>query len=319
LLEYKAGLESMVVPNGHRLAMSLASRNLSPTCALSETWHGIHQLHFIKNITNDLSESKLKSLSDDLLSIGKNLFSSANFKIALIGEENTLPAASSLAVSMQDNLTNGKSNGFAAPEIEFDAEIIREGWSTSSAVSFVAQTFKTVRMEHEDAPAISVISKILRSMYLHREIREKGGAYGGFALYNSEDGTFNFCSYRDPHIVSTLRVYEDAANFINSGNYTDEDVKEAILQVCSGIDKPDTPGIAAKKAFYRKIVSLSDEDRIRFKKRLLTLTRSKVGEAAEKYFNQSSMQQSVAVISGEEKLKEANDKLAAHPLNLYKI
>lgn len=319
LLEYRASLESMVVPNGHMLAISLASRNLSPTCTLSETWHGIHQLHFIKNITNDLSERKLKSLSDDLLSTGKNLFSSANFKIALIGEENTLPAASSLSESMQNNLTNGKSNGFAAPEIEFDAEIIREGWSTSSAVSFVAQTFKTVRMEHEDAPALSVISKILRSMYLHREIREKGGAYGGFALYNFEDGTFNFCSYRDPHIVSTLRVYEDAANFINSGNYTDEDIKEAILQVCSEIDKPDTPGTAAKKAFYRKIVSLSDEDRIRFKKRLLTLTRSNVGETAEKYFNRSSPQQSVAVISGEEKLKEANDKLSTHQLKLHKI
>ncbi len=319
LLQYRAGLESMVVQNGHSLAMSLASRNLSPTCALSETWHGIHQLHFIKNITNDLSEHKLKSLSDDLLSTGKNLFSIANFKIALIGEENTLPAASSLSASIQDNLTNGKSNGFAAPKIESDTEIIREGWSTSSAVSFVAQTFKTVRMEHEDAPALSVISKILRSMYLHREIREKGGAYGGFALYNSEDGIFNFCSYRDPHIVSTLRIYEDAANFINSGNYTDEDVKEAILQVCSGIDKPDTPGTAAKKAFYRKIVSLSDEDRIRFKKRLLTLTRGNVGETAEKYFNQSSLQQFVAVISGEEKLKHTNEKLSAHPLKLHKI
>ena len=319
LLEYRAGLESMVVQNGHGLAMSLASRNLSPTCALSETWHGIHQLDFIKNITGDPSEHRLKSLSDDLLSIGKNLFSSANFKMALIGEDNTLPAASSLAASIQNNLANGLSNGFAAPKIESDAEIIREGWSTSSAVSFVAQTFKTVRMEHEDAPALSVISKILRSMYLHREIREKGGAYGGFALYNSEDGIFNFCSYRDPHIVSTLRVYEDAAKFINSGTCTDEDVKEAILQVCSGIDKPDPPGPAAKKAFYRKIVSLSDEDRVRFKKRLLTLTRSKVGEAAKKYFNQSGMQQSVAVISGEEKLKEANDKLAAHPLKLHKI
>jgi len=310
----------MVVQNGHGLAMSLASRNLSPTCALSETWHGIHQLHFIKNITSDLSEHRLKSLSDDLVSTGKNLFSSANFKMALIGEDNILPAASSLAESIQKNMANGQSNGFAAPEIESGAEIIREGWSTSSAVSFVAQTFKTVRMEHEDAPALSVISKILRSMYLHREIREKGGAYGGFALYNSEDGIFNFCSYRDPHIVSTLRVYEDAANFINSGTCTDEDVKEAILQVCSGIDKPDPPGPAAKKAFYRKIISLSDEDRIRFKKRLLTLTRNKVGEVAEKYFNQSSMQQSVAVISGEEKLKEANEKLARDSqLRLHRI
>ena len=83
-------------------------------------------------------------------------------------------------------------------------------------MSFVAQAFETVRMAHEDAPALSIISKILRSNYLHREIREKGGAYGGFALYNPEDGLFCFASYRDPHIVSTMRVYEKAADFIRS-------------------------------------------------------------------------------------------------------
>ena len=59
--------------------------------------------------------------------------------------------------------------------------------------------------------------------------------------------------------------------FITSGKYQDEDIKEAILQVCSDIDKPDPPGPAAKKSFYRKIVSMKDEDRRRFKKRLLVL------------------------------------------------
>jgi len=41
-LEYRAGLESMIVQNGHRLAMSLASRNFSLTSALNEAWHGVH-------------------------------------------------------------------------------------------------------------------------------------------------------------------------------------------------------------------------------------------------------------------------------------
>ena len=174
-------------------------------------------------------------------------------------------------------------------------------------------------MTHADAPALAVISKILRSMYLHREIREKGGAYGGFAIYSAEDGLFCFASYRDPHIVATLKVFEGAARFARGGNYSDEDVKEAILQVCSEIDKPDPPGPAARKAFYRKIVSLSDEIRSQFKTRLLSLTRRDVRQAAEKYFVTAPEHQAVAVVSNEDKLKEANQQLADQPLKLYQI
>ena len=324
LLEYRAGLESMVVHNGHGLAISLASRSFSLASALGETWHGIHQLQTIKGITSDLTDEKLKSISDDLSIIGNEIFTSNNLKIALIGEDQALTEASLSVASIQEELEKGTdslkiADAFRPPEIDPDDEIPREGWSTSSAVSFVASTFETVRMEHEDAPALAVISKLLRSMYLHREIREKGGAYGGFAIYNSEDGLFCFASYRDPHIASTLKVYDGASIFIRSENYTDEDVKEAILQVCSEIDKPDPPGPAARKAFYRKIVSLSDEARIRFKKKLLTLTRNQVKKVAEKYFAQTGRKKGVAVISGEEKLKEANKKLADNPLKLYRI
>ena len=324
LLEYRAKLESMIVHNGHRLAISLASRNFSTTCALSETWHGIHQLQAIKDITDNLIDNKLESVSDNLSYIGKNLLNGNNFKIALVGENQALSNASSYPVSIQKGLDEKSSsakpaNGFISPAIGYDDEITREGWSTYSAVSFVARVFKTVRMGHEDAPALSVISKLLRSLYLHREIREKGGAYGGFSIYNSENGIFSFCSYRDPHIVSTLKVYDDAMIFIKSGDYSEEDIKEAILQICSEIDKPDPPGIAARKAFYRKLVSLSDEARNRFKTDLLSLKRNHIIEVAEKYFNKEEKKQAVAVISGEEKLKEANKKIKGKPLNLFRI
>jgi Zn-dependent M16 (insulinase) family peptidase len=156
-------------------------------------------------------------------------------------------------------------------------------------------------------------------LYLHREIREKGGAYGGFAIYNAEDGLFCFGSYRDPHIASTLKVYDDAQVFIKSGNYNDEDVKEAILQVCSDIDKPDSPGSAARKAFFRKVISLSDDMRNRFKTKLLALTRKQVIDTAERYFDETNKRQAVGVISGEEKLKAANKKLADSPLKLIRI
>jgi hypothetical protein len=185
-------------------------------------------------------------------------------------------------------------------------------------VNFVAAAIPAVRMPHDDAAALAVIAKLLRSLYLHREIREKGGAYGGFALYNSEDGMFCLASYRDPHIVATLDVFQGAAGFICGGTLSETDVKEAVLQVCSEIDKPDPPGPAARKAFFRKIVSLSDDLRARFKQRLIALTRRQVMAVAERYFGEGLQHCSVAVIGSEENLREANKRLK-EPLEIFKI
>ena len=319
LLEYRAGLESMVIHNGHRLAISLASRNLSSTRRLSEAWNGVHQLQTIKGLADGIDDDNLQALSLKLAAIGKVLFTRQSVQMALIGEGPMLTDARSEVHSLYSGFEDSLEDGFKAPAISPDGENIREGWSTSSTVSFVAQAFKAVRMEHEDAAALSVISKILRSMYLHREIREKGGAYGGFALYSPEDGLFCLASYRDPHIVSTLAAFDQAADFIRSGNFAEEDVNEAILQVCSEIDKPDPPGPAARKAFYRNIISLTDDMRAQYKRRLLSLTRQQVIQAAEKYFDGDDESRAVAVISGEDKLKTANKALSANPLKLNRI
>jgi hypothetical protein len=322
LLEFRAGLESAILHNGHQLAMSLAARNFSQTCALSEDWHGIHQLKKIKDLTRDLADEQLQRLSGDLEKIGKLLFSKDNLKLAFVGEAEALDHAFKRVVQRKGLSAIGqdplKKNHSDPSRNTFGGKMTREGWSTAAAVSFVAQTFKTVRLHHKDAPALSVIAKILRSMYLHREIREKGGAYGGFAVYDSENGLFSFGSYRDPHIVSTLKTYEKAAAFICSGSYEKEDVKEAILQVCSDIDKPDSPGTAARKAFYRTIVSLHDETRKQFKTKLLSTDRDQVVSIARKYFGNSNRQQATAVISNEERLKTANAKLST-PLQLLRI
>jgi Zn-dependent M16 (insulinase) family peptidase len=319
LMEYKAQLESMIVHNGHRLAISLASRKFSVTRALSEVWGGVHHLQTIKNLTENLNDDKLSSISKELTAIGKTIFTRQNLQTAVIGESVTLSAAKASIELIRNEFADTNGDGFRAPTISLEDGTIREGWSTNSAVSFVAQTFETVRMAHADAPALSVISKILRSMYLHREIREKGGAYGGFSIYNPEDGLFCFGSYRDPHVISTLKVYQQAADFIRSSSYDEEDIKEAVLQVCSEIDKPDPPGPAARKAFYRKIISLSDDMRGQFKNRLLSLTRKHIKQAADAYFDPQAGNHAVAVISGEEKLKAANQKLSQNPLVLHRI
>lgn len=319
LLEYRAGLESMVIPGGHRLALSLASRNFSNTSALSENWNGIRQLQYIKGLTEELSDDKLKRTAENLGLITSRILLRNNLKTALIGDSIVLKEALPHLLSTRDGFAADGHDGFMLKNISTGDNPPREGWSTSTSVSFVAYVFDAVRLEHEDAPLLAVISKLLKSMYLHREIREKGGAYGGFSIYNSEEGLFSYASYRDPHIVNTLKVYDEAPFFIKPENIRDEDVKEAILQVCSEIDRPDPPGPAARKAFYRKIVNLTDDMRMAFKSGVLAATRDKVIEAAGRYLAVKNNRCGIAVISGKDNLKTANEELADSPLELYEI
>lgn len=318
LLEVRSDIESSVVHNGHRLAISLAARNFSKSAALNETWHGIHQLKTIKQLTEDLSEKRLEAIAEDLNRIARAIFHRNNIQTALIGEKGDLDTAIGHTEAIYGKLGTIQDAGFAAPSDPREKETPYEGWSTSTAVSFVAKVLEMRRMDHPDAPVLAALSKLLKSMFLHREIREKGGAYGGFSAYQMENGLFYFGSYRDPHIANTLSVYDAAAEFIVSGQYTAEDIKEALLQVCADLDHPDAPGAAASKAFYRSLIGLSDDMRRAFKKNLLTITREQMQEVGRTYFINPETPPAVAVISNEDDLKAANAKLKTR-LRVYKI
>jgi len=244
-----------------------------------------------------------------------------NLKPAVIGGNESIVCAEKTINAIHDRLANDSDTSFFTPDIEFKGDLPHDGWYTNTSVSFVGQSFKTVRMTHEDSPGLAIISKILRSLYLHREIREKGGAYGGFAIYNPEEGLFSFGSYRDPHIKRTLDVYKNACDFIINGDYSQTDVKEAILQICSEIDKPETPGPAAMKAFYRDITKLNDGIRRQFKDSLLQMDKKRIQAIARQYFTLDDTQKGTAVISSKANLEQANQELAKQgkPLNLFKI
>lgn len=327
ILQYQAGLEASIVGSGHRYAITLSARHLSTAASIDELWHGIEQYTRIKDLASRVNNEKtcaqaLAELEKNLSAMAASVMRKDNFKPAVIGSATSMLQADKRIEKIYDNLPNGSSQAFYTPQIKTDTLRPYDGWMTNTAVSFVAQSFKAVRISHEDAPALSVIAKLLRSLFLHREIREKGGAYGGFALYNMEEGIFSFGSYRDPHIKQTLDVYADACDFITQGQFTQTDVKEAILQVCSDIDKPETPAPSAMKAFYRRITKLSDEIRKGFKDALLGMDKQKVVETAVRYFFRDESAKGISVISSKPLLDQANQALEAEgrePLILHKI
>jgi Zn-dependent M16 (insulinase) family peptidase len=53
------------------------------------------------------------------------------------------------------------------------------------------------------------MGSILSNSYLHREIREKGGAYGAGCSLLTRRGLLNLWSYRDPNILKTIERYNN--------------------------------------------------------------------------------------------------------------
>ena len=158
---------------------------------------------------------------------------------------------------------------------------------------------------------------MLRAEFLHREIREKGGAYGGLAGYNAEAGQFSLLSYRDPHILRTLQVYDQAIDWAVAGEFPPDSVKEAVLAVFGDLDKPLSPAGSGAEEFANIRQGMTLEMRNQMRQQLLAVDADALRAVAEKYLKNG--ESSVAVLAGEAALQQANGELGDMPLELLKI
>src|SRR5438094_10182224 len=128
----------------------------------------------------------------------------------------------------------GGAGGQPAPVAPL--ELAPEARVAPVPVAFNVRIFKTVRYTHQDSPVLLVLANYLRDTFLHRELREKGGAYGGYAQAGVASGTFYFGSYRDPNIARTDDVVDQAVQWATEGEIDGENLREAVLGACGDVD-----------------------------------------------------------------------------------
>jgi Zn-dependent M16 (insulinase) family peptidase len=172
---------------------------------------------------------------------------------------------------------------------------VREAWLTSTQVNFCAMAFPTVPGSHPDAAALTVLAGFLRNGYLHRAIREQGGAYGGGASQDSGMAAFRFYSYRDPRLADTLDDYRRAIDWMLGTAHEYSQLEEAILGVISQIDKPASPAGTAKSAFHNELFGRDKAQRMRFRQQVLHVSIDELRAVAERYL--TNPEPSIAVVS----------------------
>ncbi|MGM0594576.1 MAG: insulinase family protein [Pseudomonadota bacterium] len=270
--------EQRVTSAGHALAMSAAASGLAPNAGLNHHWSGLAGIKALKALDDSLDdEANLKAFAEKLEQI-RERFIDAPRQLLLIGEEDDKEALNTTIDTLwAERKLNPQTPRFSAPA---PAGQLKQAWSTSTQVNFCAKAYPTVPMEHADAPALTVLAGFLRNNFLHRAIREQGGAYGGGASFDPDSGAFRFFSYRDPRLEETLADFDAAVEWMLEHEHEDRLIEEAILGIISSIDKPGSPAGEAKKTFHGILHGRTPEQRRRYRARILKVTQDDIKRVA---------------------------------------
>jgi Zn-dependent M16 (insulinase) family peptidase len=149
----------------------------------------------------------------------------------------------------------------------------------SSPVAFTASGFRTISYNQPQAPLLFISTELLENLVLHKEIREKGGAYGGGVSYSPSTGNFYFYAYRDPHLSKTIEAFQKALEKIADGEFNERELEEAKLGVIQALDAPVAPGTRAMVAYSWKRAGRTLALREDFRKKILSATSEEVAEA----------------------------------------
>lgn len=297
--QIRASQEARVTDHGHVLAMSAATAGMGPCGALAHRWEGLEGLRRLKRLDDALAdESVLEALALRLQRIQAALLNSRR-QLLVVSEEGHQESIHSVLEQGWSEVPQGNpaAGKFAAEPARF---AVKQGWTTTTQVNFCAKAYMTVPQEHPDAPALTVLGPFLRNGFLHRAIREQGGAYGAGASYRPDTGAFGFSSYRDPRLAETLADFDRAVAWITSGDHEFRLLEEAILSVISEIDRPDSPAGEAIGTFFGALHGRDAAQRRRFRRAILEVTLEDLKRVSHEYLVPETA--SMAVLSNHETL-----------------
>lgn len=300
IAQQRAHAEQSLTGNGHMLAMAAAASKLSPANHLAHRLSGLAGIQALQQIDNKLQDHGELEAFADQLTVLHSLIQQPSKQFLVIGEAETLSVIESTLASLWPEATAAEDH-FAPQPIR---ENTQQAWLTNTQVNFCAKAFATVPSDHPDAAPLSVLSGLLRNGFLHRAIREHGGAYGGGASQDSNNAAFRFFSYRDPRLSETLMDFDASIEWLLSKAHGYQHLEEAILGVISSLDKPHSPSGEAKQAFQNKLFGRDDAFQARFRERVLATTEDDLKRVAQTYLHPDNC--STAVITNKNLWQHAN-------------
>uniref|UniRef100_A0A8C5ALZ6 Pitrilysin metalloproteinase 1 n=1 Tax=Gadus morhua TaxID=8049 RepID=A0A8C5ALZ6_GADMO len=315
-------LANGISDSGHMYAMTQTGRSLTPAGGLQETFGGMEQVKFMKRIAE---MSDLGPVLRALPRIKKHILNPDNMRCAVNATPQKMSAAAGQLESfMKDVAGNRRSHKTTTPhiveassshpaswwrglsnrkclcasavqqEVGFQPCQMKTFFPMAFPVNFVSESIRTVPFTHADYASLYILARMMSAKYLHGEIREKGGAYGGGARMGG--GLFSFYSYRDPNSVQTLSAFRRGVDWARSGSFSQQDIDEAKLSVFSAVDAPVAP---SNKGMGRFLNGMTDEVRQAHRERLFAVSQKELVDVASRYLGVGQQTSASAILGPE--------------------
>ncbi|TPP67157.1 Eupitrilysin (M16 family) [Fasciola gigantica] len=252
---------NVIADSAHHFAMRRAAANLSASSRFQELWNGLEQGLLVKRIASRLgktgvpADATVHQLTEKMIDIWRHISVPARLKFSLHGEPDGLKVGLDYLQQFVKQLTPLPLNPSPSRRVlAFDQLRSCSYFVMPYTVHYVAKALPAPAYDSSDYASYRVLSHLLTSKFLHREIREKGGAYGGRAITRPE--SMLLFSYRDPNALRTVNVFENALDWAETAEFPAQDVNEAKLAVFQELDKPVSAGSRGLTNF---LLGISDE------------------------------------------------------------
>lgn len=283
--QIRLGREDAIVGSGHGYAMGVASQYISPLSYISQQMDGMRSIQSLRGLDTKMENCAYQAEFGAKLHALLIKLQSSSYELLSLADARDIKDASAHLIQRFD-LPNAQQHVelFNAP-FAWTPKVTKEAWAINAAVHYCAKSYATVAAEHPDAPALNVLAGFLRNGFLHKAIREQGGAYGGGASYSSSTGAFNFFSYRDPRLSETLHDFDSAIDWLVTHHHEERALEEAILGVISAIDKPSSPAGECADNYYNSRFGRTPSYRQAYRANILKVTIADLQRVGHAYFD----------------------------------
>lgn len=264
---------------GHQVAIEMAKANISKIDNLAIRYNGIEYLAFLKDLVDNIDNDKVyDNLISELKKVHKAVLASFDEYILA-----TLDSKEDIDDTIEKLYEDNIIENIIKHPISYDLTDYDKNITLSKATSanYCVMMIPAPYIDHELSGALMVLAKIIDGDYAHVEIREKAGAYGGYASYNPHSEIFALLSYRDPNISKTFEVYKNFKNWLEKLEVSDKQIEEGILQSIAGIDSPQSKVSQCSKALTRFFDDVTNDDITGFREKVLKADKATIQKAID--------------------------------------
>ena len=241
LLERKSGLESRYTDMAQGAAVKRASSYFTEVGVAMENLDGIAYYEFISDLLANYEERK-GELVQKLAEVYACIFAKDVMMLSVTADAEGY----TLVEARAEELFEAFAEKAKGSSLKLVPEKKNEGFITPGQVQYVgcAGNFRDAGLEYTGA--YEVLRTAMSYGYLWNQVRVLGGAYGA-ALMALENGRMAFYSWRDPHLTRTMKVYEDAVEYIANFEADEAEMTKYVIGTMSNVDMPRNPRMEGER------------------------------------------------------------------------